>query len=138
MTHRSLPVLALILLAAGCAQGPLPAAPARHASAALQAPTGAPFEPWLQRERDRVAQQREAAQQRYHDDELACWRRFAVNDCLSEAKQQRRGTLDALRQQELQLNALEREQRSAARLRAIEQKAAPSAPVATPSVQGRQ
>ena len=138
MTHRSPFAFALVLLLAGCAQSPVPPAPAGAAAAALQVPAGQPFEPWLQAERERVAQQRSAATQRYHDDELACWWRFAVHECLSEAKQQRRGTLDALRQQELQLNALEREQRSAARLRAIEQKAAPSAPVATPSVQGRQ
>jgi hypothetical protein len=89
----------LALLAGGCAQGP--AAPtAASAAPTLQAPAGQPFEPWLQAERERVARQREAAQQRYRDDELACWRRFAVNDCLGEAKRERRGQLDALRQQE--------------------------------------
>ena len=40
--------------------------------------------------------------------EKACWKRFAVNDCVSRARQQRRQTQDRLRQQELALNALER------------------------------
>ena len=136
MNRAVLPfILGLPLLAGGCAQGPLPAAPA-VSSVELQAPADQPFGPWLQAERARLVQQREAAQQHYRDEELVCWRRFAVNDCLSAAKRQRRGTLDALRQQDLQLNALERERRTAERLREIGQKAAPAAP--SPSVQGRQ
>lgn len=135
MNLRPLPMFALallVLLAGGCAQGPV-VPPAAGAAPTLQAPAGQPFEPWLQAERERVARQREAAQHRYRDDELACWRRFAVNDCLGQAKRERRGELDALRRQDLQLNALERERRTAQHLRQIEQKAAPS-----PSVQGRQ
>lgn len=138
MNLRPLPILVpalLALLAGGCAQGP--AAPAAASAApTLQAPAGQPFEPWLQAERERVARQREAAQQRYRDEELACWRRFAVNDCLGEAKRERRGQLDALRRQDLQLNALERERRTAQHLRQIEQKAVP-APGA-PSVERHQ
>lgn len=135
MNLRLLPILVLALLASSCA--PSPVAPAAAGVAPmLQAPAGQPFEPWLKAERERVARQREAAQQRYRDEELVCWRRFAVNDCLGEAKRERRGQLDVLRQQDLQLNALERERRTAQRLREIEQKAAP-APGA-PSVERRQ
>ncbi|MEZ5606342.1 MAG: hypothetical protein R3E52_04300 [Burkholderiaceae bacterium] len=138
MSLHRMPILALALLAGGCAQSPLRPVTADTAATAVQAPAGQPFEPWLQAERARVAQQRAAAQQRYHDEELACWRRFAVNDCLSDAKRQRRNTLDGLRQQDLQLNALEREQRTAGRLRVIEQKAGSGAPVVAPSIQGHQ
>ena len=132
MTRRCMSFLALVLalLAVGCAQPRAPEDEAERAQAALaavKAPSDMPFAPWLQGERERVTRERGTAQQRYQDDELACWHRFAVNDCLRDAKQQRRATLDGLRQQEIGLNALERERRTAERLRAIERKA-PSDP----------
>ena len=59
-------------------------------------------------ERSRIAAEQNAARQRFEQAEKACWKRFAVNDCVSRARQQRRQTQDRLRQQELALNALER------------------------------
>lgn len=121
MTPRCLLVLASGALLAACSQTPLNA-DAPPAPAALQAPTGEAFGPWLLGQREQVAGQRAAAQQRYHDEELACWHRFAVNACLDDARQQRRATLDGLRQKDLALNAAERAQRTEGRLRALEQK----------------
>ena len=121
MSARPLLILALAASAAACTQAPLyPAAPASVER--LQAPDGVPFAVWLQDERAQVAGQRAAAEQRFHEAELACWHRFAVNACLSEAKQQRRATLDALREKDLALNATERDRRTAERLRTLEQK----------------
>lgn len=115
-------LLAALLLAAGCAQ---PVAAPERGAAAPSPPAGltdAAFDTWLQGERTRLAKEREAARQRHDADELACWRRFAVNDCLRDARQRRRDVLSAARRDELVLNALERERQTAARLRAIEQK----------------
>lgn len=121
MTLRHLLILAFCALAAACARTPLNAdVPATVEP--LQVPADVPFGPWLQGQREEVAQQRAAAMQRYHDEELACWHRFAVNDCLSGARKQRRATLDALRQKDLALNATERKQRTAERTRELEQK----------------
>ncbi|HMN21826.1 MAG TPA: hypothetical protein PKA16_10595 [Ottowia sp.] len=113
---------AVLLLMAGCAQ---PVAAPETSVAALAPPAGlaeADFDAWLKGERTRLAQQRESARQRHAADELACWRRFAVNDCLREARLRQRDVLAAVQRDELALNALERERRTAARLRAIEEK----------------
>ena len=85
---------------------------AAHAQAAQDwiaaAPQGAALEPWMAAERSRIDAEQNAARQRFEQAEKACWKRFAVNDCVSRARQQRRQTQDRLRQQELALNALER------------------------------
>ncbi len=72
-----------------------------------------------------MATERRAAQQKFEAAELACWRRFAVNDCVRKARVERRAAVDRLRQQELLLNDLERQRRTAERLRRLEQKQAP-------------
>ena len=74
------------------------------------------------------ASARSAAQQRFHDAELACWRRFAVNDCVRKARVERRTAMDQLRQEELLLNEMERQRRTAERLRQLEQKQQKAAP----------
>lgn len=114
-------VAAALLLLAGCAQQavqPEPGLPPVPPPGL----DGAGFEAWLQGERARVAGQREAARKRYQEDELACWRRFAVNDCLRRARLRQRAELQVVRRDELALNALERDHKTAARLRAIEEK----------------
>jgi hypothetical protein len=39
----------------------------------------------------------------------ACWRKFAVNDCLANVRRQKYQNLSPLEQQEIQLNARQRE-----------------------------
>ena len=73
-------------------------------------------------ERRRIAGERAAAHARYNEDRRACWQRFAVNACLDQARERRRAALDALRHDELTLNAQERERRTAARLDEIARK----------------
>ena len=114
-------IVAAALALAGCA-APRPSVDAVPPLAAPQGLADAPFAQWLAAQRQRIEQGRAAARQRYHDDELACWQRFAVNDCLRDARLQRRAVFDMLRRDEQVVNAAERERRTGERLRAIEDK----------------
>ena len=95
---------------------------AAQALAAAAPPEGQPLAPWLAAERKRIEAERRAAGQRFETAEKACWQRFAVNACLRQARSDRRGTLDRLRQEDLALNEVERQRRTAARLRELEDK----------------
>lgn len=122
----------LLLAAAAAACTPLSARHDAAAEAATEAaaqalreaaPTAdAALAPWLDAQRERVSEQRGAAQARYESSELQCWRRFAVNDCLRQARTERRATLDRLRRQELALNDIERQRRTQQRLRQLDDK----------------
>ena len=85
-------------------------------------PEGQPLAPWLDAQRARIAAARGEATQRYEATEKACWQRFAVNDCLRQARTERRAVLDRLRQQELAVNDLDRRRRADERLRQLERK----------------
>ncbi|MGN1056051.1 MAG: hypothetical protein ACI4QS_04955, partial [Comamonas sp.] len=54
--------------------------------------------------------------------EKECWQKFAVESCLRTVRAQAREQDKPLREQELRLNSEERQEKSAERLRAIEQK----------------
>ena len=76
----------------------------------------------LAQQQQALSAQREAilaldAQQR-----VACWQKFAVNACLSEARRARRQALEPIRQQELLLNAQERAWRTAEREQRLQDK----------------
>lgn len=88
--------------------------------------------PWLGKERERVGAERTAATQGFADAEKACWRRFAVNRCVSAARTERRAALDRLRQEDLALTDVERRRRTEARLRGLEQKQQDAASKAAP------
>jgi hypothetical protein len=75
-------------------------------------------------ERQRIAAGRATAYARYQQDRHDCWQRFAVNACLDRSRERRRATMDALRHDELVLNAQERQRRTAARLNEIANKQA--------------
>ena len=77
---------------------------------------------WLEGHKDRITAAREAAATRFAEAEKLCWQRFTVNDCIRVATDERRNTLDRLRQEELALNDLERKRRAENRLRDLEQK----------------
>jgi len=68
----------------------------------------------MDQERSRIAAERQAADSRYAQAEAACYARFAVNDCVNEAKAARRETLADLRRQEVSLNDDERRRKGAA------------------------
>lgn len=73
-------------------------------------------------ERTRVTQSRAAAHQTFSEAETACWRRFAVNDCVSNARADRRKVLASLRDEELGLNLQERQRNTAAKLKQLNDK----------------
>ncbi|MBQ9578672.1 MAG: hypothetical protein IJR28_03970 [Ottowia sp.] len=82
------------------------------------------FPAWLQGERERIARERDAAQTILTTREAKCWRRFAVNACLSRARRAERDAMNALLQQELALNAHERAHRAARAQQRLDGKAA--------------
>jgi hypothetical protein len=69
----------------------------------------------IARQRQAVAALREAILKSDEQRQAACWQKFAVNVCLTETRRIRRQALDPLAQQDLVLNAQEREWRSAQR-----------------------
>ena len=86
-------------------------------------------------ERARIASERARVEAEFEQAHRACYARFAVNDCISDARATRREQLADLRRQELALNDAERRRRGEERLRDIESRtppqprAAASAPV---------
>lgn len=73
-------------------------------------------------ERRRIAQERQYHEASFAQAEVACYRRFAVSDCLQQARKNRRVALDDLRRQELVLNDEDRKRAGAAALQRIEDK----------------
>lgn len=63
-------------------------------------------------QREALASQRAEVMAVYEEDAKACWQKFAVNACLSDARKTRRTALEPLRQQDLLLNAQERQWRT--------------------------
>jgi colicin import membrane protein len=76
-------------------------------------------------QRSRIAAERAQAEALFREQEKACYARFAVSDCLAEAKAQRRQVLADLRRQEIALNDAQRKRKAAEHLRAIEQRSSP-------------
>jgi hypothetical protein len=63
-------------------------------------------------QREALASQRAEVMAVYEQEAKACWQKFAVNACLSDARKIRRAALEPLRQQDLLLNAQERQWRT--------------------------
>ena len=104
----------LVFLIAGhaMAQSAQPASPPQlHSAAQAQ----------RQAERDHILQERQAIAATRKREETACYRRFAVEDCLRDVRTQARWAELQLRGRELQLNDAERKERAAERLRSIEE-----------------
>lgn len=76
----------------------------------------------MDRERARIAAERQAADTRYSQAEAACYARFAVNDCVNEAKAARREALADLRRQEISLNDDERLRKGAAQRQRLDER----------------
>ena len=75
-------------------------------------------------QRARIQAERRDAQVRFDQQMAACSKQFAAAACQDLARSDRRAALDALRHQQLVLDDAQRRGRAAARLRAIENKAA--------------
>lgn len=94
---------------------------AQPQAAASASASDAAFRDELARERARIRQEREAAERRFAERERACQLRFAVNDCVHEARQQRRDVLADLRRQDILLNDAERKRKAAEALRKLDE-----------------
>jgi colicin import membrane protein len=75
-------------------------------------------------EQQRIADERSRTEARYLAEQKACYQQFAVTGCINAARAKRRDAMSDLRRQEIGLNDLERKQRTAQRLRQLEDKEA--------------
>ena len=75
-------------------------------------------------ERQRISAERAGHEVIFQQAERLCYSRFAVSDCLRDARQTRRLALDELRRQELLLNELARQNRAVEALKRIDAKLA--------------
>jgi colicin import membrane protein len=73
-------------------------------------------------ERDRIARERSAAQQRFDAQERACADRFAVTACVDAARRERRESLGRLRREETLLDEAQRKRLAAERMEVIRRK----------------
>ncbi|WP_027475489.1 hypothetical protein [Curvibacter gracilis] len=108
------PLLSLML----CLAGPVPAA---ESLSGEPAPSQA-SPSFTEVERARIERERSAEMLRQQQVESACYQRFAVNDCLLEARVKHREVMADLKRQEITLNDRERRLRSSEQLRRIEDK----------------
>jgi colicin import membrane protein len=79
-------------------------------------------EPDAAAERARIRAERDQAEAGFVAQEKACRARFAVNDCVNDARKRMRDTLADLRRQEITLNDAERKRRAAERLKDIQER----------------
>lgn len=79
-------------------------------------------------ERARIQADRAQAQTRFAREEAACYQKFAVNDCINEARVRRREILADLRRQELSLAEADRKRAGADQIRRIEDKSGSDQP----------
>jgi len=79
-------------------------------------------------ERARIAQQRAEQEAIFALAEVACYRRFAVSDCLRDARKKRRSALDELWRQEVVLNDEERRFKGSQALQRIQNNISQQAP----------
>ena len=71
-------------------------------------------------ERLRINKQRSGLEEAFLKAEQACYARFAVSDCLRQARVERRTALGELRRQELVLNDLDRQSKAMTELSRIQ------------------
>ena len=72
----------------------------------------------------RIRRERDAALALFQAQDVQCYQRFAVNDCLAEVRAQRRLLLAELRRQEISLNDAQRKRRAVDQLLRSDEKAA--------------
>lgn len=76
------------------------------------------------RERERIAVERETVRRQTGEAEADCYQRFYVSVCLTDVRKQRRLALEALRKQELALNAARRAAATQAQIRKVQERQA--------------
>lgn len=73
-------------------------------------------------ERSRIQAERVRAEASYQAQETVCYARFAVTDCIRQARVHRREALETLRRQEVLLNDAERKRKVLAQIEQIKEK----------------
>lgn len=86
-------------------------------------------------ERDEILSKRAVIEQQRIEAEKLCYQKFAVEDCLAEARKSAREKDAPLRALELEINDAERKEKAAAKLQSIEEKKAENAAVPMKSQQ---
>jgi hypothetical protein len=76
-------------------------------------------------ERELISAQRAEQDAHFQQLQQGCYQRFAVNDCLIQARHERRGVLDELRRREVLLNDLERQNQAIDELNRIQANLSP-------------
>lgn len=87
-------------------------------------------------QRARIQAERNRVEAGFRAEEKTCYGKFAVNDCLNEARARRRESLADLRRQEIALNDADRKRRAAERQRSLEERAARQKPAASGDARG--
>jgi hypothetical protein len=82
----------------------------------------------LEAERSRLSAEREAIETRFVQERAACYKKFAVEDCLRESRTRRRKETDNIKRQETAINDIQRQRSGAAELEKLDQKAATQRP----------
>ena len=77
---------------------------------------------WESAEHARIAAERAQVYARVTQAEVACYQRFAVNDCLARVRGERREVLSDLRRQEVALNDAARKRRASQQLLRIDER----------------
>lgn len=79
-------------------------------------------EQWSDGERIRIQQERDALDLNFQSEEVACYQRFAVTDCMIRIRAVRREAVADLRRQEISLNSTEAKRKAAEQIARIEEK----------------
>ena len=103
----------LLAVLAGAQAQTVPASPDQDHAAAL---TGRVLE------RENLGREREAIDTTLQQAEAACYQRFAVEDCLSQARRHAREARAQIHQRELVLDSTERRERAAQRLSDVQER----------------
>lgn len=82
----------------------------------------------VEAERSRIDAERKQVEARFKVEEAACYKKFAVNDCINEHRTVRRTALADLRRQEISLNDAERKRKGAEQIQRMEEKQKAPAP----------
>lgn len=90
----------------------------------------------VQAEQQRIATERQQIEQRFNQEESACFQKFAVNDCRNKNRAHRRALLSDLRRQEILLNDAERKRKGALQLQRMEQSQVQDGPAPAASAAG--
>jgi colicin import membrane protein len=82
----------------------------------------------VEAERARIDTERKQVEAKFKVEEAACYKKFAVNDCINEHRAVRRTALADLRRQEISLNDAERKRKGAEQIQRMEEKQKTPAP----------